>query len=128
MWKEKEYLELLELNGIDTVCFMGSGYDFEDYRVGQEFYFSYAFMALDAKLERGFNTYHAKQVSINYYNIDITDRFKIIKKYEFRKNIFYGNKMRLEKCLIQNLRTKEITHLKDKEVDRLYWCLMAEPK
>jgi hypothetical protein len=128
MWKEKEYLELLEANGVDTVCFMGSGYHFEDYRIGQEFYFPYGFMALDAKLERGFNIEDAKQVAKNYYNIDITDRFKIIKKYEFRQNIFYGNRMRLEKCLIQNLRTKEIKHLKDKEVDIFYYCLMAQPK
>jgi hypothetical protein len=38
-----EYEKYLENKGIDTVCFMGYGYSFEDVKVGAEFYLSYLF-------------------------------------------------------------------------------------
>lgn len=126
MWKEIEYLELLELNGIDTVCFMGSGYDFEDYTIGQEFYFPFAWYEIDAVISRGFNIQECLK-KIKRYNRLPEDRFKLIRKYKFRTNKLWGGKIREEHCLIKNLRTNEVIHLKDKEVDRFYWCLMAEP-
>ena len=36
-----EFEKELETRGVDTVCFMGYGYDFDDIKVGAEFYFSY---------------------------------------------------------------------------------------
>lgn len=127
MWKEKQYIELLESKSIDTVCFMGSGYDFEDYRVGQEFFFPFAWYEVEAVIERGFNINECLK-KIKGYNRLPEDRFKLIQKYEFRVNKIWGGKLRYEKCLIQNLRTKQIIQLKDKEVDKFYCCLMAEPK
>tara|TARA_R110002074_G_scaffold274514_1_gene446022 strand:- start:293 stop:679 length:387 start_codon:yes stop_codon:yes gene_type:complete len=127
MWKEEEYLKRLELQGIDTVCFMGSGYVFEDYRIGQEFYFPFSYYAISADFRRGFTILDSINYAKSYYGRNIFDRYKIIKKYEFKKNKFYGNLRREEKCLIKNTRTKEIIHLKDEDVDRLSWCLMAEP-
>lgn len=123
MWKEKEYLELLESKGVDTVCFMGSGYHFEEYRVGQEFYFPYAYYAIDANKD----TITIDELKIAFSSYDMSDRYRLIQKYKFRKNQLFAGKYRIEHCLVKNLRTGGIIHLKDSGIDRFYWLLMAEP-
>ena len=128
MWKEKEYLELLESRNTDTVCFMGSGYKFEDYAIGQEFYFPFSWYEVEAVILRGFNIEECLKKMARYKRLP-EDRFKIIKKYKFKHafNDISRVKIRYEYCLIKNLRTKKITHLKDYDVDKFYCCLMAEP-
>ena len=127
MWKEEEYLRYLEIKGTDVVCFMGSGYNFEDYPVGQEFYYPFGWYEPQADLGRGFNIEQCIVFAKMYYGRNIFDRFRLVKKYRFRLNVFCGSKRREEYCLVQNIRTEEVFHLREEEVDKFYYLLMAEP-
>ena len=129
MWKEKEFLELLKENGIDTVCFMGSGYHLKDYKVGQEFYKSYAYYGIMAKQDNPEAFKHTLAM-IKSSKINLLDRYKLIKKYEYRLNPIWNFKQRYSKILIQNLRTKEIIDVTNNEFfinNELYYCIMCEP-
>lgn len=110
-WKADEYLEYLESEGVDTVCFMGYGFDFEDYRVGQEFYMSYAFFARRAKLDK----ITVGELKIAFRGYNMSDRYRLTQKYEF-KTAFSGNIFRAEKCIVQNLRTKESFRFSEEQI------------
>jgi hypothetical protein len=126
MWKEKEYIELLESMGIDTCCFMGSGYHFPDYKVGQEFYFPYAYYGYLAKQENP-EAFEAVKNMMKGNNIEVTDRWKLIQRYKYEVNKIWDGQQRNDKILIQNLRTKEIKELRFLEdIEKFYYCLMAE--
>ena len=128
MWKEKEFLEELELAGIDTVLFMGSGYHFEDYRVGQEFYFSYAYWGVLAR-QKAPDCFRHVLSSLKSNNINPFDRYKLIRKYKYEKNKIYGFMQRNENILIKNLRTKEVKDVTRNNylLDSFYYCIMCEP-
>lgn len=124
MWKEKEYLQLLEDSGIDTVCFMGSGYQFEEYRIGQEFYKPYAYYGKLAKEDVPDALRH---VIAMYSEVNMTDKYKLIQKFTFKENKIYGHLQRYDKVLIQNTRTKEIKELRfQSEIDDFSLFLMAD--
>jgi len=122
MWKEKELIETLENNGIDTVCFMGSSYDFEDIKVGSIFYFSYAFMNRRGKdhntidnCYNWFKIYDEKR----FKDHKITDSYKVITKFK-RVESAYKKYQNYEHCTIKNLRTKQIITLDSEMIDNMY--------
>lgn len=129
MWKEKEFIELLETNGIDTCLFMGSGYHFEDYRVGQEFYLTYAFHGVLAKQDKP-DSFRTIKICIKQWGYNPCDRWRLIRKYKYEKNKIYGFMQRNEMILIKNLKTKEVKDITRNELWLLgfYYCLMCEPK
>ena len=128
MWKEKEFLAELEQMGIDTVLFMGSGYHFEDYRVGQEFYFSYAYWGIMAR-QHIEDCLHHVLMDLKCNKINPFDRYKLIRKYKYEKNKIFGFMQRNEMILIKNLRTKEVRDVTRNNylLDGLFYCIMCKP-
>lgn len=122
MWKEKEFIEKLEEAGIDTVCFMGSQYKFEDVKVGSIFYFSYAFMNSngtdDNTIDNAYNFF--KFYYTKFSNHQLTDSYEIVQK--FKRIEHYKKKYQLaEHCVIKNLRTNELIVLNDNEIDKMFY-------
>lgn len=122
MWKETEFIEMLESKDIDTVCFMGSGYSFEDIKVGSVFYISYAFMNMCGKDHNNidnacifFKHYYREYIKDH----NLTDSYKIISK--FKRDRHYKNKYQLVEYLrIKNLRTKEYIKFSLQQIDNMY--------
>ena len=120
LWKEDQYIDELEKIGIDTVCFMGSGYGIEDVRVGSEFYFTYAFLARRAV--------HSK-IGIEEILIAnrgwyiLFDKYRIISKYRYKESKITGLKYRDDFVRIKNMRTKEIHNPNWDVIDNLFYCL-----
>ncbi len=126
MWKEKEFLKQLEFNGIDTCCFMGSGFYFTDYKVGQEFYYTYAYYGTNAKKDKP-ETFKDVKTMLLHQGVNITDRFKLLSKYKYAENPIRG-RFRKEYITIRNLRTGVVRQIRfDEEIELFYYCLMAEP-
>jgi len=116
---KSEFEKDLENKGVDTVCFMGYGYDIEDVKVGAEFYFSYSYYGRMATVKHGTKEeclravlIHSKQECDNYF-----DRYKIIQKYKYFDCHFLDSvnrkavpfRERREYVRIKNLRTNEVT-------------------
>lgn len=122
-----EYNKYLENKGIDTVCFMGYGYDFEDVKVGAEFYLSYLFWGRNAALFLNAAEDVLKSVlGLKCYNeFELDDKFVLIQKYKYfnckivdninRKTI--DAKARREYVRIKNTRTGEVKVLNDEWID-----------
>lgn len=115
-----EFEKDLEAKGIDTVCFMGYGYDIEEVKVGAEFYFSYLYYGRMSSIRNGTKEECLRAVLLfekHNGNENIFDRYKIIQKYKYfncsmldtfnKKTI--PIKQRREYVRIKNLRTNEIT-------------------
>lgn len=126
MWKEKEFLKELDKKGVDTVCFMGSGYKLEDYKVGQEFYKPYAFWGNFAKQENS-DSFEAVKSRLRLWNVDVTDRYRILRKYIIKPNPFYNNLQRYHHLQVINLRTKEVSLITEDYYLDFYYFYMAEP-
>jgi len=114
-----EFENDLEKNGIDTVCFMGYGYDFDDVKVGAEFYFSYLYYGRMSSLRNGTVEECLKAVLSHEKcngNYNFFDRYKVIQKYkyfdcnaiDFKNKKIIPIKERREYVRILNLRTNEI--------------------
>lgn len=119
---EEKFFNLLEKNNIDTVCFMGHGYSFEDVKVGAIFYITHSFYCKDSDyqrlLQQGLSLEDSLQKTvdncISYYNYPVlTDEYRLLTKYKYFINTLFGGKYRREYVSIKNLRTKEITVLSD---------------
>jgi len=124
MWKEEEYIQLLEDFGIDTVCFMGSGWNIEDVKVGSTFYFSYAFYGMSADKRREKILQHIiSDRSILEKSTKLTDKFKIVSKFRFVNNQITNGKRREEYVVVENLRTGKRERLSDKQIDGLFYCI-----
>jgi hypothetical protein len=122
-----EFEKDLENQGIDTVCFMGYGYDFDDVKVGAEFYFSYLYYGRNAAVRNGTVQECLNSVLLHEKingNNNFFDRYKVIQKYKYfdchkiENEKVISIKERREYFRILNLRTNEITILND-EVDYL---------
>jgi len=139
IWLKSEFTDVLESHGIDTVCFFGYGLDFEDLRVGDSIFFSYAFMGKDRhakcendELNKDWKSYFENtwgwQFGMNDFNI--YDEFIIVGKYErvYYKNPYMKGRYRLEECFrVKNKRTGEIKKLSGKDIDNCY-LLFTNPK
>lgn len=110
----------LENKGIDTVCFMGYGYDIEDVRVGAEFYYSYLYYGRMSAIRGGTKEECLRSVLLfekHNGNVNFFDRYKIIQKYKYFNCSILDSvnrkvlpaKERREYVKIKNLRTNEIT-------------------
>ena len=125
-----EYEKHLEQNGVDTVCFMGYGYSFEEVKVGSEFYISYLFYGRNSTIRHDNRKEEVlKDVlslqRFDFKNIELTDKFKLVQKFtvknvnslDFINRIITPIKKRFECVKIQNLRTNEVIILDDEWVD-----------
>lgn len=121
---EKEFIKLLEDHGIDTTCFMGSGYHIEDVVVGSEFYLSYAYIGRRAKQEMPDTLKHViNGWEHNYPERKLTDRYKLLSKYRYVPNKIFGGRRREEYVTIKNLRTGEVSKMTDEQIDSFFYCL-----
>lgn len=131
-----EYEKYLEGNNIDTVCFMGYGYKFEDVKVGAEFYISYLFWCKRSDHKRSASLSDCLRqcliaTKFHYPNIELTDKFKLIQKYKYAntksivhsERTFHDTKARREFVRIQNLRTGEILDLNEDWIDSFHLFL-----
>lgn len=122
-----EFEKDLENKGIDTVCFMGYGYDIKEVKVGAEFYFSYLYYGRMSAIRNSTKEECLRAVLTSEKtngNETFFDRYKIIQKYKYfncsildsinRKII--PAKQRREHVVIQNLRTKEISVMNEDTV------------
>lgn len=128
----KEHTAFLEERGVDTVCFMGYGYNIEDVNVGAEFYFSYWFYCRDADYKRlitqkNYSTQQSLEHTLNnclaFYEItdqDLTDRYKLISKYKYFKNKIFGGEYRWDYVTIKNLRTKEVIKVREEWLNHFH--------
>ena len=126
-----EFEKDLENQGIDTVCFMGYGYDIAEVKVGAQFYFSYLYYGRMADL-RGGTVEKCLRAVLSHEkcngNNNFFDRYKIIQKYKYFNYtiIDYKNKktipakQRREYVKIKNLRTNEITVINENDIDYSY--------
>lgn len=118
----------LEDRGVDTVCFMGYGYNIEDVKVGAEFYFSYLYYGRMASL-RGKPVEDCLKAVLGHEkfngNNKFFDRYKLIQKYKYldchiidhENKTLIPAKRRAEHVRVKNLRTNEITLLHENAVD-----------
>lgn len=134
---KEEFINYLEGEGVDTVCFMGQGYSFEDVKVGAEFYRTYAYYGSQSVIRYDSNTCEKVLVDVlAHYGDEIkeshlTDRFKLIQKYKYydvmKNNIelrtLTKGRERREYVRVQNLRTKKIYILNEFEIDNFYLLL-----
>jgi len=125
MWKDKEYLELLEGEGVDTCCFMGSGYELDEVRVGDEFYFSYAYYGALARQDNP-DSFKAVIARGPHRSDNFSDRFKLVRKYRFCENKIWGGKIRKDEIVVKNMRTGEDTLIRN-DLFFPYRCMFAEP-
>jgi hypothetical protein len=130
-----EYEKFLKSKGIDTVCFMGYGYNLEEVKVGAEFYLSYLFWGRMSSLRNSTpkDVLNSVLGLRNYPEFELDDKFKLIQKYKYFdckvldiKNIKTENaRVRREFVRIKNLRTGEIKLLKDEWIDSFYYFLFT---
>ena len=123
---KSEFEKDLEAKGIDTVCFMGYGYDFETVKVGAEFYFSYLYYCRNASMQFGATKEQALKDSLCFYsNYNFFDRYKLVQKYKYY-DCFYMDeenrttvpmKKRRVYVRVKNLRTNKIEILDDCQID-----------
>ena len=130
-----EYEKFLQSKGIDTVCFMGYGYDLEEVKVGAEFYLSYLFWGRMSALRNSTpkDVLNSVLGLRNYPEFELDDKFKLIQKYKYfdckvldtenRKAV--NARVRREFVRIKNLRTGEIKILKDDWIDGFYSFLFT---
>ena len=130
-----EFEKDLENQNIDTVCFMGYGYDISEVKVGAEFYFSYLYYGRMSDMRDG-----TKENCLNAVlsfekgngNTNFFDRYKILQKYKYFNCSILDNvnkkiipaKERREYVRIKNLRTNEISIMSEDEInysDRFFW-------
>lgn len=130
-----EYENYLENKGVDTVCFMGYGYDIEDVKIGAEFYLSYLFWGRMSALRKSTPKEVLNSVLglRNYPEFELDDKFKLIQKYKYfdckilnpEKRILIDARVRREFVRIKNLRTGEIKVLNDDWIDGFYSFLFT---
>ena len=127
MWKEKEYLDLLKNNGVDVALLVGSNIPYSHYEVGDEFYFSFAYYASDAKLDKFTISECLIFIETHFTkHRKITDRFKIIKRNNFAEYLEYNEeRLDFESCVIQNLRTSEYETLNHHDLNKMVYNIMV---
>lgn len=123
-----EFEKDLENRGVDTVCFMGYGYDIKEVKVGAEFYFSYLYFGRMSNMRDGTKE-NCLQNVLRFEkcsgDANLFDRYKILKKYKYYKCSLLDTvnkkiipaKQRREFVKIKNLRTGEISIMKEDTVD-----------
>jgi hypothetical protein len=115
-----EFEKDLENKGVDTVCFMGYGYDIKEVKVGAEFYFSYLYYGRMLDMRNGTKEECLRSVLLfekHNGNDKFFDRYKILQKFKYFDCSFLDTinrkvvpiKQRREYVKIKNLRTNEIT-------------------
>jgi hypothetical protein len=115
-----EFEKDLENKGVDTVCFMGYGYDIKEVKVGAEFYFSYLYYGRMSDMRNGTKEECLRSVLLfekHNGNDKFFDRYKILQKFKYFDCSFLDTinrkvvpiKQRREYVKIKNLRTNEIT-------------------
>jgi hypothetical protein len=120
----------LNEKGIDTVCFMGYGYEIDesDVKIGSEFYFSYLYHGRYASLRGGTVEACLKNclLWIEDSKFNPFDRYKVIQKHKYfdcfvidteAEKLIPAKEKRVY-VRIKNLRTNEITVLS--EIDMMY--------
>jgi hypothetical protein len=119
-----EFEKDLENQGIDTVCFMGYGYNIEEVKVGGEFYFSYLYYGKMSDIRRGTKEECLRCVLIDNKQDNYFDRYKILQKHKYfycsilddiNKKIIPIKQMR-EYVRFQNLRTNKIQVMSEGEI------------
>jgi hypothetical protein len=125
---KSEFEKDLEKQGVDTVCFMGYGYSFDDVKVGAEFYFSYLYYFRSASLRDEIYGHTVESVLDNclkfWRNTNFFDRYVILRKYKYFDCFFLDRvtrtaipmKERREFVKIKNLRTGEISVMKEDDI------------
>ena len=115
----------LEIKYIDTVCFMGYGYDVKDVKVGAEFYFSYLYYGRMSDMRGGTKEDCLRSVLMHNKEYNFFDKYKILQKHKYfncsvidheTKKVIPA-KERREYVRIKNLRTNEISVMKPDDLD-----------
>ena len=130
-----EYEKFLENKGIDTVCFMGYGYKFEDVKVGAKFYLSYLYYGKMSCVRKGGSLENTlRSILIHFKSnpyVFFDDKFILIQKYKYYKCKALDHKNRKvlditerrEFVRIKNIRTGEIYVLNEEQVDNFVYFL-----
>jgi len=126
-----EFEKDLENQGIDTVCFMGYGYNVSDVKVGADFYFSYLYYGRNSDIRKGTKEDCLRSVLIDNNSNNYSDRYKLIQKYKYfnchaidqKNSRIVPIRERREYVKIKNLRTNEISVMhKDTVSHSVYFC------
>lgn len=122
-----EFEKDLENKNIDTVCFMGYGYNISEVKVGAEFYFSYLYYGRMSDMRYGTKEECLRSVLLfeKSNNTNFFDRYKILQKYKYFDCSILDNvnrkiipaKEKREYVRIKNLRTNEISIMSEDDID-----------